>query len=153
MINLQDGALELAAMASYEKDKNAHFGGLPWESVSERIKHPYREDAKLIVTTYMSHIKLRSLEMSPKMLPKTWQVGHKVRMLADKDFAWNKGDIMYIVNISDEYRNTPADRYQVFSTSHSPDVSDGRRWTIPDRFWTTPNDVEWIDEDNKAVAI
>jgi hypothetical protein len=91
--------------------------------------------------------RLRSLEMSPKILPKTWQVGHKVRMLADNDFGWNKGDIMYIVDIRDEYRNTPADRYQVFYTNHSTDVRDDRR------FWATPNDVDhaqWLIDNQKA---
>jgi len=77
---------------------------------------------------------LRKQAYDERHLPDFWRRGQKVRTLADKDFAWNAGDVMTIVELRNE--GTPANRYQVFWTTHGK--GDGR-------YWTTPDEVELVE--------
>ncbi len=72
-------------------------------------------------------------------LPKVWKVGQKVRYIRDSEWAWYKGNIGYVVELRDEYKGRPASEYQVFYTCTDKDAKYGR-------FWTTPEDVELIED-------
>ena len=69
-------------------------------------------------------------------MPNKWKVGMKVRYVVDKEWAWSKGQTATIKSFNGKPANR-ADEYQVF-------------YTVPDNgygiFWTTPSEVEWIEE-------
>lgn len=77
---------------------------------------------------------LRKQAYDERPLPAHWEVGQKVRTLADKEWAWNAGDVMTIVELRD--RGKPASEYQVFWTAHASGKG---------RYWTTPDEVELVD--------
>jgi hypothetical protein len=74
-----------------------------------------------------------------RSLPEFWRVGQKVRYLRDSEWAWSIGSIGYVVELRPEYKNTPANEYQVFYTAIGE-----KRFGI---FWTTPEDVELVVEE------
>jgi hypothetical protein len=70
-------------------------------------------------------------------LPDFWRVGQKVRYLRNSEWAWTAGEIGYVESLRPEYTGRPAAQYQVFYTT-SPDLRG--------RFWTTPDDVELVED-------
>jgi len=72
-----------------------------------------------------------------RKMPDQWRVGQKVRYVSNKDWAWNKGGIAYILELRDEYKGLSADEYQVFYTGSKKGSG---------TYWTTPDDVELIEE-------
>lgn len=70
-------------------------------------------------------------------LPVAWQVGQRVRYLADKDWGWNKGDIGTIARVRPEDRDKAANEYQVFWVNFGGTGI----------YWTTPDDVELVIDD------
>lgn len=74
-----------------------------------------------------------------RCMPDFWRVGQKIRYVNTNEWAWEKGDIAYVVKLRDEYRGRPAKEYQVFYTGdNDPDQ--------PGIYWTTPDDVELIED-------
>ncbi len=71
-------------------------------------------------------------------LPKVWKIGQKVRYLRDSEWAWHAGNVGYVVGIREEYKNRPAQEYQVFYTA----VGEKKYG----KCWTTPDDVELIED-------
>ena len=67
--------------------------------------------------------------------PKKWKVGHRVRFLRSKEWAWREGMEATIVELDSDCRKKAASEYQVF-------------WTEPDSgnatWFTTPDDVELV---------
>lgn len=72
-----------------------------------------------------------------RKLPKTWEIGQRIRYITTNECVWDAGDIGYVVAIRDEYRGKKASDYQVFYTGGK---------TGGARLWTTPNDVELVEE-------
>lgn len=68
-------------------------------------------------------------------LPKKWELGMRVRFLRHKEWAWSAGTEATVIELSDEFKGSPGNEYQVF-------------WTEPDggcaKWWTTPDDVEIV---------
>jgi hypothetical protein len=83
--------------------------------------------------------KYRKSKFGNRPLPNKWRVGQKVRFLSDSEWAWSKGSVWYVVELRPEYANCFASEYQVFYTS--PDMT--KKKGI---FWTTPNDVELVED-------
>lgn len=79
--------------------------------------------------------------LSKRKLPAFWKVGMKVRYLKDSEWAWRGGDTAYVKQLRSEYAGTPADTYQVFYTGPLDGGS---------IFWTTPDDVELVEEVNNG---
>lgn len=72
-----------------------------------------------------------------RKLPDFWRVGQKVRYLRDSEWAWGEGDIGFVSSLRDEYKNKPAQEYQVFYTTSESGYGS---------FWTTPDDVELLED-------
>jgi hypothetical protein len=73
--------------------------------------------------------------IAARPLPKKWEIGMRVRYLKTNEWAWRKGDIAYVNKLRPEYNEKPADEYQVFYTGPANQSA---------IFWTTPDDVEWV---------
>lgn len=71
-----------------------------------------------------------------RSLPDKWRLGQKVRYLRDSEWAWAKGEIAYVKGFR-EHADLPAAQYQVFYTGPG-----GRDFS----FWTTPDDVELVED-------
>lgn len=76
--------------------------------------------------------------LSERPLPTTWEVGQRVRFVRDKAWMCSKGATGKVIEVKPESKGISADQYQVFFTS-----LDGCRG----KFWTTPDDVELITEE------
>lgn len=79
----------------------------------------------------------------PPISPPYWKVGMKVRFRESQEWAWSKGKFGVVNARRKECIKKPGSEYQVFYThplNQDGTVDTGYSW------WTTPNDVDWIDE-------
>lgn len=76
-------------------------------------------------------LRRNAFDMRP--LPDFWRVGQKVRTLNHKEFAWDAGAVMTVIEVREPH--VPASKYQVFFTSGGYG-----------RYWTTPAEVELVED-------
>ena len=72
--------------------------------------------------------RLRKKAFDNRPMPDSWRVGQKVRLLKNKEWCADAGDVLMIVEVRD---------HNVFWTS--PPNGTGR-------YWTTPDEVELVED-------
>lgn len=82
--------------------------------------------------------KFRKSKFGNRPLPNKWRVGQKVRYITSNEWGWRQGDVGYVTELRDEYKDHFASEYQVFYTS----IGEKRFG----KYWTTPDDVELIED-------
>jgi hypothetical protein len=83
--------------------------------------------------------RLRQEAFEERNLPEQWEIGHRVKLLVDKEWVASAGTEMLIVKIDNpgkQIKNS-TDQYQIFWTQHIGRPESGT-------FWTTTDEVEWI---------
>lgn len=71
-------------------------------------------------------------------LPDKWEVGMRVRYLRSEDWTWSKGSEGIVNSLREECADRKGYEYQVFYTSPLSAKDGSPTW------WTTPDDVEFI---------
>ncbi len=99
----------------------------------------WRDDKKAIGAKISALLEEAREAFNSRPLPKQWKVGQKVRYLRSSEWAWNEGEIAYVVQLRDEYKGKKASEYQVFYTGSDKGGKGGT-------YWTTPTDVELVED-------